>query len=187
VNNSHSPNFPDNFISQPFEERIYVHHSATAMFYAPSELCGSGGLICKRIYSLSSFHGNPCHDTMFVEMDGNQPGFFDRIVACVLLFFSFEYQQKSHSCALVHWFVHDKDVPDQGTTMWEVQLEHDKHNHPLVEVISVDSIIHAAHLLPVYGHSHVLEHFSHGQALDCYKSFFVNHFSDHHTHELITG
>jgi len=73
------------------------------------------------------------------------------------------------------------------TTMWEVRLECDRRNRPLIEVISVNSIIRAARLLPIYRQSRVPEQFSHAQTLDRYKSFFVNHFSDHHTHELITG
>jgi hypothetical protein len=187
VDNPVATTLPENFVSQSFEGRIHVHHSATATFYAPSELCGSEGLIRERIRSLSSFHGNHRRDTVFVETDGDQAGFLGMVVARVLMFFSFEYRRTSHSCALVHWFVHDEDVPDEDTTMWEVRLECDRRNRPLIEVISVNSIIRAAHLLPIYGHSRVPEQFSHAQALDRYKSFFVNHFSDHHTHELITG
>jgi hypothetical protein len=116
---------------------------------------------------LSSFHGNHHHDTVFIETDGDQPGFLGMVVACVLMFFSFEYRRTSHSCALVHWFVHDEDVLDEDTTMWEVRLECGWRNQPLIEVISINSIICAAHLLPIYSQSHVSEQFSRARTLAC--------------------
>ena len=36
-------------------------------------------------------------------------------------------------------------------------------------------------------YSCVPERFSHFDALDAYKSFFVNHYADHHVYELITS
>jgi hypothetical protein len=83
--------------------------------------------------------------------------------------------------------VREVESPDEDTTMWEVRLECDQHRQPIVDVISIDTIVRAAHLLPIYGQSRLPEQFNHAQALDRFKSFFVNHFSDHHAHELITG
>jgi len=69
--------------------------------------------------------------------------------------------------------------------MWTVRLECSRGGQAVVNVINVDSIVRGAHLLPIYGNLPVPERFSHFDALATYKSFFVNHFTDHHTFELI--
>ena len=104
----------------------------------------------------------------------------------VLLFISFYYRRKPYSCALINWFVHD-DEPDADTGMWTVQLERDQKGEPTVQVILLKTIARGAHLLPVYGSTRVPDNFSHHDALDSFSSFFVNHFVDHHAHELITS
>jgi len=53
---------------------------------------------------------------------------------------------------LINWFVHD-DEPDCDTGMWTVQMEHDRHGQPTIEVINIDYIAQGAHLLPVYDSS----------------------------------
>ncbi|KAI9507791.1 hypothetical protein F5148DRAFT_980889 [Russula earlei] len=66
-----------------------------------------------------------------------------------------------------------------------VELECDRNGHPTVQVITMTQSLRAAHLLPIYGSSRVPDDFSHHEALDRYRSFFVNHFVDHHAHEFI--
>ena len=185
IDNPSAKQIPDSFMPQKFEGKIRVHHSATATFYALSELCGVGGLLRERIRSAPCFRGGPHCDTVFVELDRDQPGMLGMVVAHVLLFFSFQYHQKDYSCTLVNWFVHDTDAPDDDTGLWEVRLECNSFRQPVVDVIHVDTIVRGVHLLPIYGTSHVPERFSHFKALDAYKSFFMNHYIDHHAHELI--
>ena len=168
-----------------FEGDIKVYHSAVAIYYAPSDLCGAGGLHRERIRSTPSFHGHERRDTVFVVLDESKRGMAGMEIGRVLLFFSFSYRRKLFSCALINWFVHDEE-PDRDTGMWTVQLEHDRRGLPTVEVIDIDTIARGAHLLPVYGSSRVPEDFSHHDALDSFNSFFVNHFVDHHAHEFIT-
>jgi hypothetical protein len=178
---------PPNFVWREFEGSIKVHHSALATFYAPSDLCGTGGLHRERIRATPSFRGGQRYDTVFVELDEAQAGLLGMVVARVHLFFSFSYRQQAHFCALVHWYVREFDERDEDTGMWTVRLEQMQGGDPLLEVISAKSIVRGAHLLPVYGNSRVPERFSHFNALAAYKSFFVNHFADHHTEELILG
>ncbi|KAH8990667.1 hypothetical protein EDB86DRAFT_3065262 [Lactarius hatsudake] len=168
-----------------FDGAIKVHHSAVATFYAPSDLSGSGGLRHERIRSTPNFFGHPRYDTIFVVVD-SQPGMKGMEIGRVLLFFSFEYRQKNFSCALINWFVHtDEHDPDTG--MWIVKQELDRRgNKPTLEVIHVDSIARAAHLLPIYGGSRVPEDFDYHSALDSYCTYFVNHYVDHHAHEFIS-
>ncbi|KAF8468517.1 hypothetical protein DFH94DRAFT_638438 [Russula ochroleuca] len=156
------------------------------LFYTPSNLCGPGGMKCQLIRSSPSFHGHPRHDTAFVVLDDFQPGMKGMEIGHVLLFFSFQYRQKHFSCALINWFVHD-DEHDPDTGMWVIQLERDQKGIPTLQVIEIETITRGAHLLPVYGLSRVPDDFSHHNALDSFRSFFVNHFVDHHTHEFITS
>ncbi|KAI9429150.1 hypothetical protein BJY52DRAFT_1353967 [Lactarius psammicola] len=158
-----------------FEGTIKVHHSAIAIFYAPGDLSGSGGLRRERIRSTPYFFGHPRHDTVFVVVDDSKPGMEGMEIGRVLLFFSFEYRRKNLSCALINWFVH-ADERDPDTGMWTVEQELDHHGQPTLEVIHVDSIARAAHLLPIFGGSRVPEDFDYHNALDSYYSFFVNHY-----------
>ncbi|KAH9024047.1 hypothetical protein EDB85DRAFT_2150734 [Lactarius pseudohatsudake] len=167
-----------------FEGIIKVYHSAIATFYAPGDLSGSGGLRRERIRSTPHFFGHPRRDTVFVVLNDSQPGMEGMEIGRVLLFFSFEYRRKSFSCALINWFVH-ADERDPDTGMWVVKQEVDRRGQPTLEVIHVDSIARAAHLLPIYGSSRVPEDFDYHNALDTYYSFFVNHYVDHHAHEFI--
>ncbi|KAH9029569.1 hypothetical protein EDB85DRAFT_2074436 [Lactarius pseudohatsudake] len=150
-----------------FEGMIKVHHSAVATFYAPGDLSGSGGLQRERIRSTPHFFGHPRRDTVFVVLDDSQPGMDGMEIGRVLLFFSFEYRRKSFSC------------------MWVMKQEVNRRGQPTLEVIHVDSIARAAHLLPIYGSSRVPEDFDYHDALDTYYSFFVNHYVDYHAHEFI--
>ena len=36
-------------------DKVYVYSSAVATFYAPSDLCGSGGMRCERIHAVTSW------------------------------------------------------------------------------------------------------------------------------------
>ncbi|KAJ7587686.1 hypothetical protein C8J56DRAFT_715566, partial [Mycena floridula] len=57
-----------------FAGRIKVFHSATARFYAPSDLCGIGGMHRERIRANANCYGGPRFDTAFVVIDESQPG-----------------------------------------------------------------------------------------------------------------
>jgi hypothetical protein len=170
-----------------FGGNIEVYHSAVATFFAPSDICGTGGLRRELIRSTPSFYGHECRDTVFVVLSDDSKGGMEGMeIGRILLFFSFDYRQRHFSCALINWFVHDEE-PDPDTGMWTVKLECDQRGLPTVEVIDLDAIARAAHLLPVYGSSRVPDNFSHHDALDSFTSFFVNHFIDHHAHEFIAG
>ena len=54
-------------------------------------------------------------------------------------------------------------------------------------VISADSIICAAHLLPIFDDSHLDISLNYTRSLDVFKAFYVNHFIDPHAYELVTG
>ena len=167
----------------PFKKHIHVHHSATATYYSPSNGCGAGGLIQETIHSSPSYHGGLHRDTVFVSVDSADPGIEGMMVAHVLLFFSFNYWRRDFSCALVHWFIYDEYDDDTG--MWMVCPE---RGHSMLQVIDTNSIVCGTHILPIHArNSKVPQFFNYLTALDSYRSFFVNHFIDHHAHKLILG
>ncbi|KAF8263399.1 hypothetical protein EI94DRAFT_1597543, partial [Lactarius quietus] len=85
-----------------FDGTIKIHHSTIATFYAPSNLSGSGSLQCKQIQSTPSFFGHPCHDSVFAVTDDSWPGMEGTEIRHIQLFFSFQYQCKDYSCALIN-------------------------------------------------------------------------------------
>ncbi|KAF8269640.1 hypothetical protein EI94DRAFT_1699336 [Lactarius quietus] len=68
-----------------FDGAIKVHHSATATFYAPSDLSGSGGLRHELIRLMLSFYGHPRCDTVFIVTDDSQPGMDSMEIGHILL------------------------------------------------------------------------------------------------------
>ncbi|KAH9994306.1 hypothetical protein BJV74DRAFT_877659 [Russula compacta] len=156
-----------------FTGRIYVYHSAIARFFAPSDLCGTGGMYRECIRSNPNWCGeNARHDTMFIstgsEMDAMQG-------MTIGLF----------PCALVHWLIPD-NVPDDDTGMWVVQPEFAGNRRRTLSVIHLDGVARAAHLLPVYGSSFVPEDFDFSDSLDSFRAYFVNNCIDHHSHEFLS-
>ncbi|KAI9439702.1 hypothetical protein H4582DRAFT_1812628 [Lactarius indigo] len=181
-----SASLPGAILGLPqFQARVRVHHSALATFFAPSDLCGTGGMRQERICSTTSWYGHPRHDTVFVVLDEDLPGMEGMVIARVQLFFSFRYKQVDYACAYVNWLVRDDDKPDLDTGMWTVSLEM-HHGKPASQVIDVRTIARAAHLLPVYGRDSVLSETQYYNSLDRYESFYVNPFIDHHAYELLT-
>ncbi|KAI5886109.1 uncharacterized protein SCHCODRAFT_02673152 [Schizophyllum commune H4-8] len=51
--------------------KIDVFHSAVARFYAPSDLCGAGGMRRERIRSTPSWYGCPRRDTVLINVGGD--------------------------------------------------------------------------------------------------------------------
>ncbi|KAI9442800.1 hypothetical protein F5148DRAFT_963657, partial [Russula earlei] len=112
--------FPSEF--PEFSSRISVFHSAVASFYAPSDLCGAGGMYHERIRANPQWKGNPRFDTVFVAVDDGEenPFMHGMMVARVLLFFSFSdpMLQEELPCALINWFIPAIEYPDPSTGMW---------------------------------------------------------------------
>ncbi|KAJ7735044.1 hypothetical protein B0H16DRAFT_1676755 [Mycena metata] len=162
-----------------FHGRIYVHHSAIARFYAPSDLCGVGGMYRERIWSHPNWHGMyPRRDTVFIETDAELPGMRGMVIGRVLLFFSFTtLDEESHSCALVHWYSPHGDAPDPNTGIYRYSKS--------LAIVTLDCIARAAHLLPVYGQDLLPEDFHFSDSLDAFRAFFVNKYVDHHSYEFL--
>ncbi|KAH9170341.1 hypothetical protein EDB89DRAFT_2220723 [Lactarius sanguifluus] len=168
-----------------FGAHINVYHSAVARFYAPSDLCGTGGMYRERIRSTPNWRGEyPRHDTVFVEIDAELPRMHGMLVARVLLFFSFFFRDQHYPCALVHWLIPVGDEPDDDTGMWVVRPEF-QGNRRSLSVIHLDCIIRGAHLLPVFGSSFLPEDFHFSDSLHAFQAYFVSRHADHHMYEFL--
>lgn len=170
-----------------FTGRIDVFHSAIARFYAPSDLCGAGGMYRQRIRSNPSWYGMRRHDTVFVVRDENVRGIQGLNIARLRLLFSFTDDNTGEEipCALVSWYSLVSDAPDPDTRMWVVKAEGTRHHRP-VQVIHLNTIARAAHLLPKYGVGVLPEKINHTNSLDKFNTFYVNPFVDHHCHEFLS-
>ncbi|KAJ7500565.1 hypothetical protein B0H11DRAFT_2155527 [Mycena galericulata] len=169
-----------------FDSRINVYHSATARFYAPSDLCGSGGMYRERIRSNPRWHGAyPRRDTVLINVDPELPGMLGMIIGRVFLFFSFTHRDTYYTCALVQWFPRHGPTPDVDTGLWVVTPEFHGNGEQSLAVVQLNSIARGAHLLPVYGSSLLPEDFHFSYSLDVFRAFFVNRYADHHTHEFL--
>jgi hypothetical protein len=76
-----------------FDGELKVYHSVVSRYYAPSDICGIGGLRRERIRSMPSFHGHERRDTAFVVLDESKAGMEGMEIGRVLLFFSFYYRR----------------------------------------------------------------------------------------------
>jgi hypothetical protein len=172
-----------------YDGPIWVYHSANASFYAPSDLCGAGGMYHQRLRANPSFKGESRYDTVFVNVGGPKEEMKGLLVARLLLLFSC-YDPYSHDdipCALVRWFVHPKDSPkrDDDTGMWKLVPETDEEGNFPVDIISLDAILRGAHLLPIFGKGYLQQSLHHTDALDAFDAYYVNQFIDYHCHELL--
>jgi hypothetical protein len=169
-----------------FSGRISVYHSAVARFYAPSDLCGAGGMYQERIRSNPKWRGEYArYDTMFVETDATLHGMEGMAIGRALLLFSFKFENRRYPCALVNWFVPGNE-PDDDTGMWVVQPEFGGNGRRTLAIIHLDCVARGAHLLPVYGSSFVPDDLHFSDSLDVFRAYFVNHYVDHHSHDFLT-
>ena len=129
----------------------------------------------------------PRYDCVYVaKYDTSDIGMRNLRVARVHSFFSFSYGSETHSCALVRWYKLWRDEPDHDNGMYIVQPEFISGQRNM-SVISVDSIIRAAHLLPIFDDSYLDYSLNYTNSLDIFKAFYVNHFIDPHAYELVVA
>ncbi|KAJ6607956.1 hypothetical protein B0H10DRAFT_2166674 [Mycena sp. CBHHK59/15] len=173
----------------------FMYNSAQAVFYAPSDVSGIGGMHHERIRAVKSWYrgpplwkklatATPRYDCVFIEHDPNAPGFRGLHAARVRLLFRFKFRGIDHPCALVHWFSAVGEDPCTDTGMWIVKP--DFHGHePGLAVVHIDCLLRGAHLIGVAGKEFVPVHdFDFSDSLDAFEAFYVNKYADHHAHEI---
>jgi hypothetical protein len=167
-------------------ERIYIFNSARAVFYAPSDVSGVGGMHHERIRATKSWYrGPPRYDCVFIEHDTEAAGFRGLHAARVRLFFRFKFRGVDYPCALIHWFSARGDVPCPDTGMWIVTPDSEPGGDPSLAVVHLDTILRGAHLIGVAGKDFIPIHrFDFSDSLDAFRAFYVNKYADHHSHEI---
>ncbi|KZT24237.1 hypothetical protein NEOLEDRAFT_1179483 [Neolentinus lepideus HHB14362 ss-1] len=171
-----------------FADPIFIHHSATATFYAPSDPSGIQGMRREHIRATPSWRkGAPRFDCIFVKQDVQREDSpyprFD--VARVFVFFSFKFSDRRYKCALVHWFEWADQRPDEDTGMWIVDRGAGGASRPALSIIPIQRILRAAHLIPMFGRTNILRDVTHTNALDQFRLFYVNKYADHHAFEVL--
>ncbi|KAI1786556.1 hypothetical protein LXA43DRAFT_975709 [Ganoderma leucocontextum] len=159
-------------------ESIYVHNFAEAVFYAPSDPSGVGGMRREFIRATPDWRkGGARYDCVFVNQDSSRKGLLGMDVAQVKLLFTLCYRQRRYQCALVHWYQREKDTPDGPRTRYRI---------PVCSVIDLATIFRAAHLIPVYNtNDRVPDTANHTMSLSDYDKFYVNKYVDHHAFDLL--
>ena len=169
-----------------FYGKITIYPSAVAMFHAPSDISGIGGMRRERIRAVKSWRKGPGrYDTIFVNTDSSLEGMRGLEIARVRLLFSFSHDGVEYPCALIHWFSRVGDLPDDHTGMWVVEPDTLEDGQPFMSVIHLDAIVRASHLLPVFGRGSVLRTLQFTATLDTFTRFYVNKYIDHHAFEII--
>jgi len=172
-----------------FDEPIFIHYSAAATFYAPSDPSGIRGMRREHIRANPSWRGGaPRFDCVYVKPevcheDSPHPQFD---VARVFMLFSFKFHGQQYECALVHWFKWTDYHPDEDTGMWIVDRGHaGDASRPVLSIIPIQRILRAAHLIPMFGQTNVPPDISATDSLDRFRLFYVNKYVDHHAFEIL--
>lgn len=168
--------------------KISVFHSATATFSAPTDPSSHQGVKRDQIRAHPNWRGQgPRKDTVLVVTDANEPGMLGMDIARVHLLFSFTYQGVYYPCALAQWFSKLDDCPDPVTGFWRVAPDRHEDSEPIYQIIHLDTIFRAVHLLPCFGDSFIPNKLMRTprRSLDAFRELFVNCFTDHHSYDII--
>ncbi|KIN97129.1 hypothetical protein M404DRAFT_161310 [Pisolithus tinctorius Marx 270] len=123
----------------------------------------------------------PHYDCVFIVTNPHVEGMLGLDVARILCFFSFKYLDTEYPCAIMHWFDRIGDGPDTCTGMWIVHA----CNAQDIAIIHIDTIYHAAHLIPVYvNHQINPASVKPNESYDKFLYYYVNKFADHHAFEI---
>ncbi|KAI0354783.1 hypothetical protein OH77DRAFT_1404897, partial [Trametes cingulata] len=172
----------------PFEQSVSVHYSAEAIFHAPSDPSGVGGMRREFIRATPRWRKKlPRYDCVFVNRESDLPGLYGMDIARIKAFLSFRYAGKKYECALVHWYRRVGQRPDDDTGMWIVQPAFLRGGmRPYLSVIHVDTIYRASHLIGVSKGSGLdVSQLEYHKSLDTFQRFYVNKYIDHHAFELL--
>lgn len=161
--------------------KIAVYPSAVAMFYAPCDISGIGGMRRERIRAVPSWRKGPArYDCVFVNTDPDADGMLGLDTARVRMFFSFQAGGRTYPCALVQWYSRVSEQPDEETGMWIVEPDVYHDGSPVRAIIHLDSVVRAAHLIGTYGESFIPKQITYENSLDSFHTYYVNKFADHH-------
>jgi len=172
-------------------EDISVFHSARAIFCAPSNPSGIGGLYRETIRCTPKWKTSgitaPRQDCVLLETGSDIAGVRGLDIARVHLFFSFAFGEEVFECALIHEFCKSFTDPDPDNSMWIFEPDYNDGRYRIMSVVHVDSIIRAAHLLPVFkDETPITREVNFTNTLDVFKAFYLNKYIDYHAFETLS-
>ena len=139
----------------------------------------------ERIRAVPTWRNGPVrYDCMYISTDPEAEGMRGLDIARVRLFFEFSFLGIKYPCALIQWFSHVTSEPDEDTGMWIVQPDRDPSGLPIREIIHLDTIERAAHLIGVYGDAFLPRDLTFDRSLDIFRAYYVNKYIDHHAYEI---
>lgn len=139
----------------------------------------------ERIRAVSSWRkGLPRYDCMFVSTDPDKEGLLGLDIARARLFFSFIFRGVLYPCVLAHWFERIGDKPNENTGMWVVEKEMDANGEQTAEILHLDTIVRAAHLIGKCGRRLIDREILPGHSLDAFRKWYVNKYIDHHAYAI---
>jgi hypothetical protein len=68
--------------------------------------------------------------------------------------------------------------------MWMVRPSFHEDGSWNLAVIHIETVFCAAHLIPIYGSEYIPHDLKFYHSIDCFRSFYVNKFADHHAFEI---
>ena len=130
----------------------------------------------EHIWAISSWRGGPArYNCVLVNSDPDLEGTRGFEVACVFLFFSFQYQKETYPCALIQWYSYVGTQPDKETGLWKVEPNTKDDGNPHLAVTHLDTIFHAVHLMPAYHTAEFIDRtITMHTSLDTFNIFYVN-------------
>lgn len=135
--------------------------------------------------------GAACHDCIFIgtSPDPLETGMQTYTVMLHMYSHFSHLYSRAHTyflCTVILWFDKVGGGPDKNTGMWVVCPASLASHAQKLAVIHIDTIYHAAHLIPVYG-SHLIScNIQPHQSYDTFCTLHVNKFTDHHAFEIAT-
>jgi hypothetical protein len=130
---------------------VTVYHHARAVFYAPSDPCGTGGMHGETIRSNPAWRGEYArYNTVLVKHGDDTDGMLGMLIVRVKLLCSFKYGVARYPCAFVEWFVHSSDQPNPVTGMWIVEPYMNGGSRAR-GLVHLDAVVQGCQLIGVYG------------------------------------
>lgn len=125
----------------PPDLRINIYHSASATYYAPSDLSGIGGMHREYIRATPSQKGKPRYDCIFIDKEPELDGFAGLHVARAKTFLSFSIDETFYPCALVEWFSTYGPEPCNDTGLWRVIPDYDRQGERSRSLVHLDTVL----------------------------------------------
>ena len=157
---------------------------------APSNPSRIGGLYRETIRCTPKWKTSgittPRWDCILLKTGSDMVGVRGLDVARVHLYFSFAFGDEVFECALIHEFCKSFTNPNNNLWIFEPDYSNDGHGR-VMSVVHVDSIVHAAHLLPVFrNETPIPREINFTKTLDVFKAFYLNKYIDYHAFETLS-